>query len=275
MCFSFGDFFIVYNFSEQLWIGSSEFQEFCFIIFQQLDFWVCILENQENEENEQMEEGWLSVVEVWGYGFFCVIVIFFCFFLGVSVVFFMKKIFYKRLLFYFIVLVIGIFYFNVFFQFILEVFGFNFLEDYYVFKFVVVFGGFYFFFFIEKILKIFFKQKNEYYYGYSYYVFELFFFKKDQEEGVMEKLQNGDLDYMIFQYCSSELDGKVFMVDEKVIVGLFFVQDLQVFQSVCYWLKGVCYFDIGILVWMIILSDGFYNFIDGLVIGVFFIVLVF
>lgn len=39
-----------------------------------------------------------------------------------------------------------------------------------------------------------------------------------------EKLQNGDLDHMIPQHCSSELDSKVPVMDEKVIVGSLSVQ---------------------------------------------------
>uniref|UniRef100_A0A2R8PE13 Metal cation symporter ZIP14 n=1 Tax=Callithrix jacchus TaxID=9483 RepID=A0A2R8PE13_CALJA len=156
-----------------------------------------------------------------------------------------------------------------------KAFGFNPLEDYYVSKSAVVFGGFYLFFFTEKILKILLKQKNEHHHGHSHYASETLPSKKDQEEGVMEKLQNGDLDHMIPQHCNSELDGKVPVVDEKVVVGSLSVQDLQASQSACYWLKGVRYSDIGTLAWMITLSDGLHNFIDGLAIGASFTVSVF
>uniref|UniRef100_A0A8I3S7K5 Metal cation symporter ZIP14 n=1 Tax=Canis lupus familiaris TaxID=9615 RepID=A0A8I3S7K5_CANLF len=274
-CFSSGDLFAAHNLSNQSRIGRNEFQEFCPTILQQLDSRACSSENQENEEDEQIEEGKPSAIEVWGYGLLCVTVISLCSLMGASVVPFMKKTFYKRLLLYFIALAIGTLYSNALFQLIPEAFGFNPLEDYYVSKSAVVFGGFYLFFFTEKILKMLLKQKNEHHHGHSHYASETLPSKKDQEEGVTEKLQNGDLDHMIPQHCSSELDGKAPVMDEKVIVGSLSVQDLQASQSACYWLKGVRYSDIGTLAWMITLSDGLHNFIDGLAIGASFTVSVF
>ncbi|XP_020025382.2 metal cation symporter ZIP14 isoform X2 [Castor canadensis] len=274
-CFSSGDLFATHNFSEQSQIGKREFQEFCPTILQQLDSRACTSENQENEENEQTEEGKPSAIEVWGYGLLCVTVISLCSLMGASVVPFMKKTFYKRLLLYFIALAIGTLYSNALFQLIPEAFGFNPLEDYYVSKSAVVFGGFYLFFFTEKILKMLLKQKNEHHHGHNHFTSESLPSKKDQEEGVTEKLQNGDLDHMIPPHCNSETDGKIPSLDEKVIVGSLSVQDLQASQSACYWLKGVRYSDIGTLAWMITLSDGLHNFIDGLAIGASFTVSVF
>uniref|UniRef100_A0A8D0P8J6 Metal cation symporter ZIP14 n=1 Tax=Sus scrofa TaxID=9823 RepID=A0A8D0P8J6_PIG len=212
---------------------------------------------------------------VWGYGLLCVTVISLCSLMGASVVPFMKKTFYKRLLLYFIALAIGTLYSNALFQLIPEAFGFNPTERDYVSKSAVVFGGFYLFFFTEKILKMLLKQKNEHHHGHSHYTSETLPSQKDQEEGVTEKLQNGDLDHMIPQHCSSELDRKAPVLDEKVIVGSLSVQDLQASQSACYWLKGIRYSDIGTLAWMITLSDGLHNFIDGLAIGASFTVSVF
>ncbi|KAM5309987.1 metal cation symporter ZIP14 isoform 2-T2 [Glossophaga mutica] len=274
-CFSSGALFAAHNLSDWSRIGRSEFQDFCPTILQQLDSQACASKNQEDEEDEQTQAGGPSPVEVWGYGLLCVTVISLCSLMGASVVPFMKKTFYKRLLLYFIALAIGTLYSNALFQLIPEAFGFNPLEDYYVPKSAMVFGGFYLFFFTEKILKMLLKQKNEHHHGHSHCAPEMLPSKKDQEEGVTEKLQNGDLDHMIPQHCGSELDGKAPVMDEKVIVGSLSVQDLQASQSACYWLKGIRYSDIGTLAWMITLSDGLHNFIDGLAIGASFTVSVF
>lgn len=274
-CFSSGDLFAAHNFSDHLRIGRTEFQEFCPTILQQLDSRACSPENQENEENEQTEEGKPSAFEVWGFGFLSVSLINLASLLGVLVLPCTEKAFFSRVLTYFIALSIGTLLSNALFQLIPEAFGFNPLEDYYVSKSAVVFGGFYLFFFTEKILKMLLKQKNEHHHGHSHYASETLPSKKDHEEGVTEKLQNGDLDHMIPQHCSSEPDGKAPGVDEKVIVSSLSVQDLQASQSACYWLKGVRYSDIGTLAWMITLSDGLHNFIDGLAIGASFTVSVF
>uniref|UniRef100_A0A803YLS4 Metal cation symporter ZIP14 n=1 Tax=Meleagris gallopavo TaxID=9103 RepID=A0A803YLS4_MELGA len=218
--------------------------------------------------------GWGWHAAVWGYGFLCVTVISLCSLVGASVVPFMKKTFYKRLLLYFIALAIGTLYSNALFQLIPEAFGFNPQEDYYVSKSAVVFGGFYLFFFTEKILKMLLKQKDPHHHGHSHYSAEALPSRKDREEGVTEKLQNGDLDHMI-PHVTNEMECKSPPGDEKVVVGSLSVQDLQASQSACYWLKEVRYSDIGTLAWMITLSDGLHNFIDGLAIGASFTVSVF
>ncbi|XP_038603378.1 metal cation symporter ZIP14 isoform X1 [Tachyglossus aculeatus] len=274
-CFSSNALFAAHNLSHQSKISEAEFQEFCPTILQQLDSRACASENLENEENEQTEEGKPTSAEVWGFGFLSVSLINLASLLGALVLPCTEKTFFSRILTYFIALSIGTLFSNALFQLIPEAFGFNPLEDYYVSKSAVVFGGFYLFFFTEKILKMLLKQKDQQHHGHSHYVSEPLPSKKDQEEGVTEKLQNGDLDHMIPQHRDSELDNKNPAVDEKAIVGSLSVQDLQASQSACYWLKGVRYSDIGTLAWMITLSDGLHNFIDGLAIGASFTVSVF
>ncbi|XP_026570672.1 zinc transporter ZIP14-like isoform X1 [Pseudonaja textilis] len=272
-CFSSSELFATHNLSESSHLGQREFKEFCPTILQQLESRACLPENLEEEEEEGMKEGKPSSTEVWGYGFLCVTIISLCSLIGASVVPFMKKTFYKRLLLYFIALAIGTLYSNALFQLIPEAFGFNPQKDDYVSKSAVVFGGFYLFFFTEKILKMLLKQKDQHLHGHSHYSSESLPSKKDQEEGVTEKLQNGDLDHMI-PNKGSDLECKNPAADQKVVSTLS-VQDLQASQSMCYWLKGVRYSDIGTLAWMITLSDGLHNFIDGLAIGASFTVSVF
>ncbi|KFQ30280.1 Zinc transporter ZIP14, partial [Mesitornis unicolor] len=222
-CFSSVELFTIHNLSEGSAVGRSEFKEFCPTILQQLESGACAAENLENEENEQTEESRPSSAEIWGYGFLCVTVISLCSLVGASVVPFMKKTFYKRLLLYFIALAIGTLYSNALFQLIPEAFGFNPQEDYYVSKSAVVFGGFYLFFFTEKVLKMLLKQKDQHHHGHSHYGPEALPSKKDQEEGVTEKLQNGDLDHMI-PHRTSEMECKAPAGDEKVVVGSLSVQ---------------------------------------------------
>uniref|UniRef100_A0A2D4IXZ7 Metal cation symporter ZIP14 n=1 Tax=Micrurus lemniscatus lemniscatus TaxID=129467 RepID=A0A2D4IXZ7_MICLE len=272
-CFSSSELFATHNLSESSHLGQWEFKEFCPTILQQLESRACMPENLQKEEEEEMKEGKPSSTEVWGYGFLCVTIISLCSLIGASVVPFMKKTFYKRLLLYFIALAIGTLYSNALFQLIPEAFGFNPQKDDYVSKSAVVFGGFYLFFFTEKILKMLLKQKDQHLHGHSHYSSESLPSKKDQEEGVTEKLQNGDLDHMI-PNKGSDLECKNPSADQKVVSTLS-VQDLQASQSMCYWLKGVRYSDIGTLAWMITLSDGLHNFIDGLAIGASFTVSVF
>ncbi|XP_005992633.1 metal cation symporter ZIP14 [Latimeria chalumnae] len=264
-CFSSSQLFAVHNLSESIPIDRAAFKEFCPTVLQQLENRACQVENQENEENEETEEGKPTPAEVWGYGFLCVTVISLCSLVGASVVPFMKKTFYKRLLLYFIALAIGTLYSNALFQLIPEAFGFNPLEDYYVSKSAVVFGGFYLFFFVEKILKMVLKQKDQNGPGHSHYKPEKYISKSDLEEGLTEKLQNGDLSH-VAPHQNNDLGCRTLAVDEK---------EVQASQSTCYWLKGTQYSDIGTLAWMITLSDGLHNFIDGLAIGASFTVSVF
>nr|XP_009682867.1 PREDICTED: zinc transporter ZIP14 isoform X2 [Struthio camelus australis] len=273
-CFSSRQLFAIHNLSEGSTVGHSEFKEFCPTILQQLESGACASENLENEENEQTEESRPSSAEVWGFGFLSVSMINVASLLGVFIVPCTEKAFFSRVLTFFIALSIGTLLSNALFQLIPEAFGFNPQEDYYVSKSAVVFGGFYLFFFTEKILKMLLKQKDQHHHGHSHYSPEALPSKKDQEEGITEKLQNGDLDHMI-PHITGELECKTPSGDEKVVVGSLSVQDLQASQSACYWLKEVRYSDIGTLAWMITLSDGLHNFIDGLAIGASFTVSVF
>nr|XP_033804054.1 zinc transporter ZIP14 isoform X2 [Geotrypetes seraphini] len=274
-CFSSLEIFTLYNLTEGSHVDAVGFQQLCPTVLQQLETGACLSENQETEENEQTEEGKPSSIEVWGFGFLTVSVINLSSLLGVFIVPFTKKWFFSRVLTFFIALSIGTLLSNALFQLIPEAFGFNPLEDYYISKSAVVFGGFYLFFFTEKVLKMILKQKDEHQHGHSHHRPGSLVSRKDQEEGVTEKLQNGDLTQIIPPTRNGEVENKIPTGDQKVVMGSLSLQDLQGSQSACFWLKGTRYSDIGTLAWMITLSDGLHNFIDGLAIGASFTVSVF
>uniref|UniRef100_A0A8C2T3A7 Metal cation symporter ZIP14 n=1 Tax=Coturnix japonica TaxID=93934 RepID=A0A8C2T3A7_COTJA len=275
-CFSSAELFAVHNLSRSSVLGAAELSAFCPAVLQQLESAACAAGNLQDQEQQQQEteESRPSSAEVWGFGFLSVSLINVASLLGLLLVPCTQKAFFSRVLTFFIALSIGTLLSNALFQLIPEAFGFNPQEDYYVSKSAVVFGGFYLFFFTEKILKMLLKQKDPHHHGHSHYSTEPLPSRKDREEGVTEKLQNGDLDHMI-PHVTNEMECKSPPGDEKVVVGSLSVQDLQASQSACYWLKEVRYSDIGTLAWMITLSDGLHNFIDGLAIGASFTVSVF
>ncbi|KAK3538864.1 hypothetical protein QTP86_018777 [Hemibagrus guttatus] len=256
--------------SEKSRLDGPGLQEFCPTMLQQLDSRAC--RGEQNQEPEPIAkpsnaEVWgfavlsvtivnLFALTVWGYGFVCVTVISLCSLLGASVVPFMRKTFYKRLLLYFIALAIGTLYSNALFQLIPEAFGFDPMESYYVSKSAVVFGGFYLFFFTEKVLKMILKPKHRGGHGHGHFPVG----NGDMEDGVMEKLQNGEAEGAV---SLPRVDGETREDDKMLSAG----QTAQDTQGGCYWLKGRAYSDIGTLAWMITLSDGLHNFIDGLAIG--------
>lgn len=262
------DTLAVYGMSEQSRIDERGLQQICPTMIQQLDSQACKTQpNQESESSPRPTEA-----EVWGYGLLCVTVISLCSLVGASVVPFMRKTFYKRLLLYFIALAIGTLYSNALFQLIPEAFGFDPMEDYYVPKSAVVFGGFYLFFFTEKILKMILKPKDTggHGHGHSHFPAERYANSNgDLEDGVMEKLQNGEAGGAALP--RAEADGRGVGEDDKMLSTGQTVQDTQSSggggTGGCYWLKGRAYSDIGTLAWMITLSDGLHNFIDGLAIG--------
>lgn len=255
----------VHGLSEQSRLDGLGLREFCPTMLQQLDSRSCRAQQEQEPDTSPRP----TDAEVWGYGFLCVTVISLCSLVGASVVPFMRKTFYKRLLLYFIALAIGTLYSNALFQLIPEAFGFDPLEAYYVSKSAVVFGGFYLFFFTEKVLKMILKPKNKGGHGHSHFPAESYG-NGDLEDGVMEKLQNGEAGGGV---SLPRVDGEIRGVaeDDKMLSAPQTVQDSQSSggggTGGCYWLKGRSYSDIGTLAWMITLSDGLHNFIDGLAIG--------
>ncbi|XP_029296299.1 metal cation symporter ZIP14 [Cottoperca gobio] len=260
------DTLAIYSISEQSRLDGPGFQKLCPTMLQQLDAGTCKAQKEEESSIEPSPRP--SDAEVWGYGILCVTLISLCSLVGASVVPFMKKTFYKRLLLFFIALAIGTLYSNALFQLIPEAFGFNPMVDFYVSKSVVVFAGFYLFFFTEKVLRVLLKKKNGSH-GHSHYPSTDHYSTTDGDvECEKEKLQqNGE--------ASSLALGKVDAGEGELMLSPAQTpQDSQSPESGgrsggggCYWLKGTSYSDIGTLAWMITLSDGLHNFIDGLAIG--------
>ncbi|KAJ7993739.1 hypothetical protein DPEC_G00257810 [Dallia pectoralis] len=297
------DTLAVYSMSEQSRLDGRGLQEICPTMLQQLDAGACGAEKEEFKEPPTKP----TPAEVWGFSFLSVtlvsafslggaflvplmktrhmrraLVYFIALSIGtlystavfqllpeVHVVPFMRKTFYKRLLLYFIALAIGTLYSNALFQLIPEAFGFDPMVDNYVSKSTVVFGGFYLFFFTEKVLKMLLKPKDKGQgHGHSHFPASEPLYAAangDMEEGVTEKLQqNGEAGLNLPRVDGGEAD--------RMLTPAIITPDSQSLggkasRGGCYWLKGTAYSDIGTLAWMITLSDGLHNFIDGLAIG--------
>ncbi|XP_012671400.1 metal cation symporter ZIP14 isoform X1 [Clupea harengus] len=265
------DTLAVHSISEQSRLDGVGLQQICPTMLQQLEMRTCTASQDQLADAEPILRP--TDGEVWGYGFLCVTVISLSSLAGACVVPFMRKTFYKRLLLYCIALAIGTLYSNALFQLIPEAFGFDPMEDYYVSKSAVVFAGFYLFFFTEKILKMILKPKSGGKgHGHSHYPVECYTSNRDMEDGLTEKLQNGEAGLSLPR-VDAELKG--IGEDDKILSTRQTLQDTQSAgggggshgRGGCYWLKGTAYSDIGTLAWMITLSDGLHNFIDGLAIG--------
>uniref|UniRef100_A0A1A7WQH1 Solute carrier family 39 (Zinc transporter), member 14 n=1 Tax=Iconisemion striatum TaxID=60296 RepID=A0A1A7WQH1_9TELE len=113
------DTLAIYSISEQSRLDEQGLQKLCPTMLQQLDAGSC--KGRKEEEPSPDPSPRPTDAEVWGYGILCVTLISLCSLIGASVVPFMRKTFYKRLLLYFIALAIGTLYSNALFQLIPEV----------------------------------------------------------------------------------------------------------------------------------------------------------
>ncbi|XP_043095096.1 metal cation symporter ZIP14 isoform X2 [Puntigrus tetrazona] len=255
------DTLAAYGMNEKSRIDERGLQEICPTMIQQLDSQAC--KSQQDQEPETSPRP--TDAEVWGYSVLSVTLISAFALTGVFVVPLMRSRFMRRTLVYFIALSIGTLLSTSILQLLPEAFGFDPMEDYYVPKSAVVFGGFYLFFFTEKILKMILKPKERGGHGHSHFPAERYASSNgDLEDGVMEKLQNGEAGGASLP--RPEGDARGLAEDDKMLNTGQTVQDSQS-SGGCYWLKGRAYSDIGTLAWMITLSDGLHNFIDGLAIG--------
>ncbi|XP_024113794.1 metal cation symporter ZIP14 isoform X1 [Oryzias melastigma] len=257
------DTLALYSISERSRLDGPSLQKLCPTMLQQLYAGRCRAEPEEGLSPDSSSRP--SDAEVWGYGILCVTLISLCSLIGASVVPFMRKTFYKRLLLYFIALAIGTLYSNALFQLIPEAFGFDPLVDFYVSKSAVVFGGFYLFFFTEKVLKVLLKQKRV---SHSHFSAPDHYSAPDGDAEGEKLQQNGEANSLARDKADSG-EGDLMLSPPQT------PQDPQSpdtrgrssSHGGCYWLKRTAYSDIGTLAWMITLSDGLHNFIDGLAIG--------
>ncbi|XP_062237778.1 metal cation symporter ZIP14 isoform X2 [Platichthys flesus] len=262
------DTLAIYNISEQTRLDGQGLTELCPTMLQQLDAGSCKVQKEEMLPIEPPPRP--TGAEVWGFSFLSVTLINAFSLTGVLSVPLLKTRFMKHAIVFFIALAIGTLFSTAILQLLPEAFGFDPMVDFYVSKSAVVFGGFYLFFFVEKVLRVLLKQKNGSH-GHSHYSSERRCSSPDKEleEGEKEKLQlNGE--------ASSLAAGKVDAGEGELMLSPAQTpQDSQRPESTgrsgvgrgCYWLKGTTYSDIGTLAWMITLSDGLHNFIDGLAIG--------
>lgn len=192
---------------------------------------------------------------VWGYGFLAVTIINLASLLGLFLLPFTKKSYFPKVLTYFIGLAIGTLFSNAVLQLIPEALGFDPKADNYVTKAVGIFGGFYALFFVEKVLKMALRVDNEH--GHSH-------FSPDHpsdnsiQNGVLSAKKDSIILTGINTIDKSGPGGDVSQVP---------TQDVSVSEVRCHWLRGRRITDIKTVAWMITLSDGLHNFIDGLAIG--------
>uniref|UniRef100_A0A3B4B5G4 Uncharacterized protein n=1 Tax=Periophthalmus magnuspinnatus TaxID=409849 RepID=A0A3B4B5G4_9GOBI len=169
---------------------------------------------------------------VWGYGFLAVTIINLASLLGLFLLPFTKKPYFPKVLTYFIGLAIGTLFSNAVLQLIPEALGFDPKEHNYVAKAVGIFGGFYVLFFVEKVLKMALGLDHDH--GHSHFP------PLDHPEN---SIHNGVI---------TEKKDSIILTSTEVR---------------CHWLRGQKITDIKTVAWMITLSDGVHNFIDGLAIG--------
>ncbi|XP_061837729.1 metal cation symporter ZIP14 [Nerophis lumbriciformis] len=251
------DTLALYSMDEHSRLDGRGLHTLCPTLLQQLDAGTCRAQKEEEPSTQVSPRP--TDAEVWGFSFLSVSVINVFALTGVFMVPVMKTRYMKHCFTFFIALAIGTLYSTAVLQLLPEAFGFDPKVNFYVSKSAMVFGGFYLFFFTEKVLKMLLKQKHTGH-GHSQYSAG----ERETEEGEREKLQqNGEVGG---HGASKPGEGELMLRPSQT------PQDAQSADgggrgSSCYWLKGTAYSDIGTLAWMITLSDGLHNFIDGLAIG--------
>ncbi|XP_041077651.1 metal cation symporter ZIP8 isoform X2 [Polyodon spathula] len=264
-CLSVEHIFSLYGLSNDSQLTSANFENICPAILQQAIIQPCV--SKATEPNLPA----LKPVpyQVWGFGVLAVTLINLASLLGLALVPFTKKPYFPKVLTYFIGLAIGTLFSNAVLQLIPEAFGFDPKVDNYVLQAVGIFGGFYILYFTEKLLQLVLKTEHQHGHSHSNPSGEL----SDGDKIRMDAIKNGDpvgsTQIVTVSSFSNSSDG------DSIKDASNRVQDTQLSQGYCSWLKGPNISNIKTVAWMITLSDAVHNFIDGLAIGASFTVSVF
>ncbi|KAM8938664.1 metal cation symporter ZIP8 [Pelodytes ibericus] len=248
-CLSSEEVFSIYGLQNDSQITNSTFRAFCPAILHQIFSHPCKANPESIYERP-------STAEVWGYSFLTVTIINLTSLLGLFITPFINKPYFPKVLTYFVGLAIGSLFSNAIFQLIPEAFGFDPKEDDYVTKAVAIFGGFYVLFFVERVLKMILKIYGENVHTHLEINQPHHEIHKDNHT-----IANGTT---VFTNSALTEGNGVQRNDQISVVSSKDSDEPSRFSGSCRWtpLK-----EIGTLAWMITLSDGLHNFIDGLAIG--------
>ncbi|XP_060781637.1 metal cation symporter ZIP8 [Neoarius graeffei] len=203
-------------------------------------------------------------LQVWGYSFLAVTLINLASLLGLLLVPFTKKSYFPKVLTYFIGVAIGTLFSNAVLQLIPEALGFDPKADNYVSNAVGIFGGFYLLYFTEKVLKIALKADPEHCHNH---------FPSLQTNDVTITSFSNDviINTMASDVITDNVNHEVLpnSPNEKPSQPTTNPTNEQETCMLvgCRWLRGEPVSSIKTVAWMITLSDGLHNFIDGLAIG--------
>ncbi|KAM4049668.1 metal cation symporter ZIP8 [Anomaloglossus baeobatrachus] len=199
-----------------------------------------------------------STAEVWGFSFLTVTIINLTSLVGLFITPLVKKPYFPKILTYFVGLAIGSLFSNAIFQLIPEAFGFDPKHDNYISKAVAIFGGFYLLMFIERILKM---SLNIYGEGVHTHL-EIDHPPHQEMIKNHQKCNDTNGPTMFVNSTITEVNGTV-NPDQVSVVSS---KDSEG-TNCCKVRKWTPLKDIGTLAWMITLSDGLHNLIDGMAIG--------
>ncbi|KAG9480304.1 hypothetical protein GDO78_012010 [Eleutherodactylus coqui] len=210
-----------------------------------------------NHDEESYERP--TALQVWGFGFLTVTIINLTSLVGLFLIPLVKKSYFQKILTYFVGLAIGTLFSNAIFQLIPEAFGFDPKHDNYISKAVAVFGGFYMLMFVERILKM---SLNIYGEGVHSH-FEIGQHPHQEMKTEHQECKNTNGATVFVNSAITEANGTVNPDQVSVVSSKDSDEEAHCWKV----RKWTPLRDIGTLAWMITMSDGLHNFIDGLAIG--------